>query len=232
MRELNQLQSTRRHGITIIGCLAVVSLFGCAASKPATPQTAKAKEHAATSPSAVQPPAVTQPTQSAPVQKPPAAVEPAAPIANAPAPPKATDTRTSKSEPPATKAPVKPAAPVANATPTAKQLEATIAQNKTPAAQALDLKSLEQRLRDTHAIGTFTKLSLKNQVDDLLDEFRDFYRGKIKTPLSALRQRYDLLLMKVLTLLQDSDTALASAISSSREAIWDILKDPNKFSQI
>src|SRR5262249_7854586 len=45
-------------------------------------------------------------------------------------------------------------------------------QPATPAAATLDLRSLEQRLRDTTAIGVFTKLSLKNQVDDLLREFR------------------------------------------------------------
>jgi hypothetical protein len=119
------------------------------------------------------------------------------------------------------KAPVKPASPVVSES------------EKMPAAApTLDLKSLEQRLKETHAIGIMTKLSLKNQVDDLLDEFRDFYRGKVKTPLEQLRQRYDLLLMKVLSLLQDSDAALASAISSSREAIWGILRDPKKFAQI
>lgn len=96
----------------------------------------------------------------------------------------------------------------------------------------LDLTSLKQRLRDTHAIGVFTKLSLKNQVDDLLDQFRAFYRGELKTSLAELRQRYDLLLLKVLTLLQDSDASLAVAISSSREALWNILSDPEKFAKI
>jgi biotin operon repressor len=47
-----------------------------------------------------------------------------------------------------------------------------------------------------------------------------------------LRQQYDLLLLKVLTLLQDSDPSLAAAISSSREAIWGILSDPDKFAKI
>jgi hypothetical protein len=101
-----------------------------------------------------------------------------------------------------------------------------------PAAPALDLKALEQRLRDTHAIGLFTKLSIKNQVDDLLDEFRAHFRGEASTPLAALRQRYDLLLMKVLTLLQDGDPPLASAINSSREVIWSLLNDPAKIAAI
>jgi hypothetical protein len=101
-----------------------------------------------------------------------------------------------------------------------------------PAAPALDLGSLEQRLRDTRAIGVFTKLSLKNQVDDLLTRFRDFYGKKSTMTLAQLRQKYDLLLLKVLSVLQDGDPALAATISASRESIWAILADPQKFSKL
>jgi hypothetical protein len=102
---------------------------------------------------------------------------------------------------------------------------------KSPAA-TLDLKGLEQRLRDTRAIGVFTKLSLKNQVDDLLGEFRLLYQGSNKHPSAQLRQRYDQLLLKVLGLLQEGDPQLAAAIASSKEAIWNILADPEKFAKI
>ena len=44
--------------------------------------------------------------------------------------------------------------------------------------------------------------------------------------LMDLRRSYDLLMMKVLSLLQDEDCELASAIVSSREAIWALLADP------
>jgi hypothetical protein len=99
-------------------------------------------------------------------------------------------------------------------------------------AAALDLNSLEQRLKDTRAIGVFTKLSLKNQVDDLLSEFRAYHKGSSKTPQSELRQKFDLLMLKVLSLLQDGDPQLASAIASSREVLWGILLDPQKFAKI
>lgn len=97
---------------------------------------------------------------------------------------------------------------------------------------ALDFSSLQQRLRDTRAIGVFTKLSLKNQVDDLLAAFKAYYRGTLKVPLAELRQRYDLLLLKVLTLLQDGDPPLAATITTSKEAIWGILADPQKFASL
>ena len=96
----------------------------------------------------------------------------------------------------------------------------------------LDLAALKEQLKATKAIGVFTKLSLKNQVDDLLDQFRDYYQGKAKVTMPELRRSYDLLMMKVLSLLQDSDQRLASAIVSSREAIWGLLSDPKKFAAL
>jgi hypothetical protein len=96
----------------------------------------------------------------------------------------------------------------------------------------LDLTALEQRLRDTKAIGVFTKLSLKNQVDDLLDEFREFHRSRDRAMLAKLREAFDLLVLKVLSLLQDGDPPLAREVSSSREALWNILTDPDKFKNL
>ncbi len=102
---------------------------------------------------------------------------------------------------------------------------------KPAAPPTLDLASLETRLRATGAIGVFTKLSLKNQVSDLLDQFKTFHHGGVPA-LTTLRQEYELLLLKVLSLLQDNDVSLASAISASRESIWGILVDPAKFAKL
>jgi hypothetical protein len=100
-----------------------------------------------------------------------------------------------------------------------------------PAPAPLDLKSLEARLRQTTAIGVMTKLSLKNQVDDLVADFRAYHKRQATKTLNDLRRSYDLLLMKVLSLLQDSDPSLASDISKSRTTIWGILADPRKFTE-
>jgi hypothetical protein len=96
----------------------------------------------------------------------------------------------------------------------------------------LDLKSLETRLKETKAIGVFTKLTLKNQIDDLLERLRAFYQGRIKTSLVELRRSFDMLVMKTLALLQDADPPLAGALASSRESIWGLLSDPAKFATI
>jgi hypothetical protein len=99
-------------------------------------------------------------------------------------------------------------------------------------AVTLDLDTLKKRLKDTKSIGLFSKLSLKNKVDDLLDDFRKYYQGKGKVDITELRESYNLLLMKVLSMLQDDDQTLAALIVSSREAIWDVLADPKKFAAL
>jgi hypothetical protein len=113
-------------------------------------------------------------------------------------------------------------APSASCTPEARKVT----------GHALDLEGLEKRLRETSAIGVFTKLSLKNQVEDLLEEFQKFHDGDRTEPLPRLRERFNLLLMKVLSLLQEDDPALAAEISASREALWAVLADPQKFARV
>jgi hypothetical protein len=66
-------------------------------------------------------------------------------------------------------------------------------------------------------------------VDDLLEQFRAFHDGQGEATLAKLREQYDLLLLKVLSLLQDSDPLLACDISASREVLWTLLADPAKF---
>jgi hypothetical protein len=100
------------------------------------------------------------------------------------------------------------------------------------APPTLGLSEIEQRLRDTHAIGVFTKLSLKNQIDDLLGQLRAYHLKQTSVSLPQLRQRYDVLLQKVIGLLQSGDAPLAKDISSSREAIWSLLTNPTTISQL
>lgn len=151
---------------------------------------------------------------------PPAAQEPpaASPQAGAaPAPAPEARPATPKPEPRAPEAPPATPGPETAAPPASE-----------PARQAtrppLDLDALARRLRETHAIGVFTKLKLKNEFDDLLAALRAEKQGHSRTTLSDLRQRYDLLLMKVLAVLDNSDEALSHDLLASREEIWTALQ--------
>jgi hypothetical protein len=114
---------------------------------------------------------------------------------------------------------MKDAAPIAPAVAASRAVAAVL---------PLNLEALRARLKATKAIGVFTKISLKNKVDDLLKQFAEHYQGK-KPALAQLRLSYDLLMMKVLSLLQDKDQTLASEVVSSREAIWALLADEKTF---
>jgi hypothetical protein len=150
------------------------------------------------------------------------------PVAGATAPP----TPSSKS-PVAPRTAVPPAKVSASPAASAQQRKN---EEPLPAARApeppLDVAALKARLRDTDAIGVFTKLALSNQVDDLLKQFRQHHQGGNKAGVAALREPYNILVLKVLALVQDTDPALARTLLASREAIWSILADPEKFNSV
>lgn len=175
---------------------------------------ATAPPNSPVAPMAPQAPAVTWPTAPLP---PVAATPPVSP------PPVANVAAIDR---PAAKAPVKVAAPVVREPPPQKPAVA-------PArAATLDLDALEQRLKNTDAIGVFTKIALKNQVDDLLKRFKTYHESDGKTALTQLRQSYDQLLLKVNDVLKNGDPSLAGEIMASREAIWSVLSDPVKFAKL
>ena len=173
-----------------------------------------------------------KPETSPPVAAPAPAPAAKPPASTATAKPPASTTKGTSAPPvtktPATKAPAPKTAatrPAASAAPAAAARAAT-------AGAPLDLDALKMQLKETKAIGVFTKLALKNQVDDLLNKFRAHHSGKATPTVTELRQSYDLLMMKVLSLLQDHDQKLASEIVSSRERIWGLLVNPTTFAAL
>jgi hypothetical protein len=221
--------------VHVVVALTCALATGCACVK-----------HAQTQPVPTAPPAASIPVAVTPIETAPA-VEPTPAVIEAPrAPAKpAPAVRASVPKTPVTVAPVTTAAPQKPPPP-----EATAAAAKAPASAPqgmpkaatvssapqlapapLDFKSLATRLRQTKAVGVLTKLSLKNQVDDLVEKFRAYHKRQGTATLAELRRDYDMLLLKVLSLLQDSDPSLARDIVKSRAAIWSILEDPRKFTE-
>lgn len=209
---------------TITMTCVLLASAGCVATPPSPPddrpaaaETPAAANHA---PAALPPedkPAAAAVLPAATAVKPEAAT-PTAPVIAAVS---NSNNESPKPAKPAVKAPAKP---VATPTPAPKSQNA--------AAAPLAIDTLEQRLKDTPAIGVFTKLTLKNQVDDLLNRFRAHYEGRGGMTIPQLRQNYEQLLAKVHGLLKDGDPGLASAIINSREAIWSVLTDPVKFAKL
>jgi hypothetical protein len=214
--------------------LCVLSLAGCAAIER-VPQPEARPDAAPSGPTvSIEPPAA---SASPPPEQLPASVAEQAIVTPEPVVTPVTPVASGVAVPVAPK----PEASAPRASPGVPPTSAVQLPKKEPPAPAiakaegpppLDLKSLETRLRETKAIGVLTKLTVKNQVDDLLEKFRAYYQGKLKTTLAELRRSYDMLVLKVLALLQDADPPLASAIAASRESIWAILSNPAKFAAV
>jgi hypothetical protein len=133
-------------------------------------------------------------------------------------------------------APAEPA-PVVDAADTAPAEALAVTPAPTPsvaastaAVETLDFSSLVTRLRRTKAISLRTKVAVKHESDDLLEEFRAYHTQRGFTTLGDLRRSYDSLFHKLHSLLQDGDPPLARDIDRSRAAIWELLADPRKFS--
>ena len=135
-----------------------------APAMPVAPATSQPATAAAPAPSETTPAPQAAGNASPPVARPPAATA-AAPKPNAAAPPVAAP---------------KPAAPRVAAAPPPAAAPPLAAPPAPVAPPTLDLNALKEQLKETKAIGFFTKIALKNQVDDLLDQFREYYQGKAK----------------------------------------------------
>ena len=82
---------------------------------------------------------------------------------------------------------------------------------------------LVDRMKETKAIGVITKLSLKNQVDDLLEKADEIKNtnGEATEEKSALRENFEGLILKTVTLLnKGKDYTLAEYIYLAREELW------------
>ena len=155
--------------------------------------------------------APTEPPAASPEVPAPAPPEPAAPSPEPAAPP-----------PPQASAP-KPRTPTPQPEAPAPEAE--------PEPAAISLEELGARIKATPAIGTFSKLALKNDIDDLVDDLRG-YHEKRRGDLDDLHQRYETLVLKLLALLEDDEPELALALARSRDDIWSRLVNPVEFAKL
>lgn len=98
--------------------------------------------------------------------------------------------------------------------------------------EAVDLDALTSKLADTKALGLFTKLSLKREVDAFEKDVQTYHQHKGDSTLDQLEERYELMVDKLLVLIQDKDQALAQDIQQARAQVWAKLADPDEFAKL
>lgn len=98
--------------------------------------------------------------------------------------------------------------------------------------KGFDFDALVDRVSNSKHLGFLTKLSLKQDVDQLRESIRKYYDGTGESSLEKARERYDVMVHKLILLLQDKDRELAKSIDNGRENVWAILSDEKQFSSI
>ena len=213
--------------------LLEMALLACSDSSPPAERAAEegvALEQAAATPEAPAEAGGAEEEPSATTDASDSPVEPGAPDAEGTqpeAPPAATSPAPSEQQPkpPATHPSPSPPPPVPAPEP-APEASATA-----PSPSDFEFATLEKRLRKTKALGFFTKLELKNQIDELMSQVRKYHRQEAQD-LTKIRDEFDLLVMKVMTLLQDEDAELAAEISKARGELWAILASAERFAEL
>lgn len=91
------------------------------------------------------------------------------------------------------------------------------------AIAAVDIEVLTERLKNSDAIGMFTKLAIRNDIVDIIDQIEE-YREKelLNEKIGEIRASFDGLLLKIVALLEE-DPVLSRDLYVSRESIWNSL---------
>ena len=100
------------------------------------------------------------------------------------------------------------------------QAKVQAAQKSVPNKPAISMEELVERLKETEAIGVFTKLAIRSDVLDFKESINTYRKKKkLESYIGHLRERFDGLLLKILALLE-RDPPLSRDIQHARESIW------------
>jgi hypothetical protein len=219
---------TLRRGLIALWCFVAAGCAGVTNEPTRDAITTAGPTAAATTPPAADAAATPKPQSVTPVAALLDSTENSVPSPSEPErapPPVSSANITAEASEPAAVAPPPPATEISGPAP--DSIPSLVA---SPASvETMDFSSLVTRLRKTKAINLRTKVTVKNESDELLEQARAYHTQTGETTLADLRRSYDSLLYKLHSLLEDADPPLARDIDRSRAAIWELIADPRKF---
>ena len=83
-----------------------------------------------------------------------------------------------------------------------------------------NLDVLVARLKETDALGVFTKLALKGDVEEIIEMAHEYQSLAALPELQSVRAQFDGLVLKTITLLNDKDPSLAADMYQARDLVW------------
>jgi hypothetical protein len=98
--------------------------------------------------------------------------------------------------------------------------------------EIIDFETLEKQVTKTNAIGVMTKLKLKSDINKLLSELKTFHAGNSPLTQEQHREQYDLLYMKVVSLVHEKDPELYHQLCNAWDPIWATLRDEHNLQKV
>jgi len=90
--------------------------------------------------------------------------------------------------------------------------------------EVADLDTLQGQLKSTKAVGNMTKLKLRGEINTVLARINAFYAGKSKFSLDQISEQFDLLYMKIVSIVADKDADLHRQLCNSWDSVWESLQ--------
>ena len=87
-------------------------------------------------------------------------------------------------------------------------------------ASEFNLDTLITKLKETKALGVFTKLALKGDMEEIIAMANGYQRVAAFSELQSVRELFDGLVLKTITLLNDKDPNLAADMYQARDLVW------------
>ncbi|MDH3692248.1 MAG: hypothetical protein OEU36_22670 [Gammaproteobacteria bacterium] len=84
----------------------------------------------------------------------------------------------------------------------------------------LNIDQLIERIKQTKAIGFLTKLALKGDVEQIIRQVTEYSGQRADQELLQVRQQFEGLVLKAITLLGEKDPGLAQDIYKARHFVW------------
>jgi len=100
------------------------------------------------------------------------------------------------------------------------------------ASDSYDYSALVDGISKSKQLGLMTKLSIRKDANGFLKSMGAFHDGKSDLTLDQLHEQYDVMVTKLLVLVQDKDQALAADINDARDDLWATLSDAEKFAKL
>lgn len=94
---------------------------------------------------------------------------------------------------------------------------------------AISIEAMQKMLRRAEGIGLWTKIKLERRINRFTEDFYWYHKGANGKSLLQMRERFNALHSRVVTLLQARNPGMSKQFSDARDVLWFAYRNPGAF---